>query len=221
MSALRHESIVGYEEEIRRLFWENILIGQPLPFALAARRAYERLCLDWYLANPQHSVVVIAEGRVIGYALVCANQLAHHRNQRRQVGRLLASVLAHLVVCRLSIPSFWFYVLRVKDSLTIATSRHSIPADIDVHAHVNIDFAHHDGAVALSLRKHIDSVCLRTGRAGWFGEMNAVGGKRIVGIRRVVGEVVAANTNHTLSWLLNSDVDRLTMIRRTVKELAA
>ena len=46
-------------------------------------------------------------------------------------------------------------------------------------------------------------------------------GKRIVGIRRVVGDVVASHTNHTLSWLLKSHVDRLTTVRRTVEEAAA
>lgn len=221
MTALRHEGIVGYEHEVRRLFWDNILIGHPLPFHLAARRAYERLCLGWYFENPQHSVVVIADGCVVGYALVCANQLAHHRHQRRRTGALVWSVLAHIVVGRLSPASLRFYLLRAKDSITITTSRHALPVDIDVHAHVNIDLAHHDGSVALSLRKHIDSVCHRTGRAGWFGEMNAVGGKRIVGIRRVVGDVVASHTNHTLSWLLKSHVDRLTTVRRTVEEAAA
>lgn len=221
MSAVRHESIVGYEHEIRRLFWDNILIGHPLPFQLAARRAYERLCLGWYLSNPQHSVVVIADGRVVGYALVCANQVAHHRDQRLRTGRLVASILLHMLIGQFSVQSLRFYVLRARDSFAITNSRHSIPTDIDVHAHVNIDFAHHNGVVALSLRKHIDSVCRHTSRAGWFGEMNAVGGKRIVGIRRVVGDVVATDRNHTLSWLLEEHVERLTTVRRTVQEVAA
>lgn len=221
MSQLRREGISGYENEIRRIFWDNILIGHPLPFELAARRAYERLCLGWYFENPHHSAVVIVDGRVVGYSLVCSNQIAHQIDQRRRILKLAMAILGALITRRMSVASIRFYLLRIKDSSTIVKSRHAIPADVDVHAHVNIDVSHHDGQVALCLRDHIDSVCRGTGRAGWFGEMNAVGGKRIVGIRRVVGDIVATHTNHTLTWLMNERVDRLTTVRRPGSEVAA
>ncbi|NBO68823.1 MAG: hypothetical protein EBV40_08365 [Actinobacteria bacterium] len=44
--------------------------------------------------------------------------------------------------------------------------------------------------------------------------MNAVGGKRIVSLRRVGGAVVANSKNHTFSWLTGQDIHRLTLVRR-------
>jgi len=56
-------------------------------------------------------------------------------------------------------------------------------------------------------------MCATHGANAYFGEMNAVGGKRIMSLRRVGGEVVSDSTNHTFSWLTGQDIHRLTLIR--------
>ena len=43
--------IAGREEQIRRLFWETVTIGHPLPFELTCAKHYENLGLNWYLIN--------------------------------------------------------------------------------------------------------------------------------------------------------------------------
>jgi hypothetical protein len=92
-------------------------------------------------------------------------------------------------------------------------TRKHLPADVHMHAHLNVHYSRHDGSISRRLRDHADAVCKAHGANAYFGEMNAVGGKRIIGLQRVGGAVVSDSTNHTFSWLTGQDIHRLTLIR--------
>ena len=221
MSAVQLEAIDEHRDSVSRLFWDNMLIGQSLPFQLTCRTQFEQFCLDWYFANSADSAVAVKDGRVVGYALVCIDHDSFHRGERRNLARLVLSLIVALVTFRANRQSIEFYARRLRDSVSLLASRRQIPDDVDVHAHVNIDHAHHNGVVARTLRDHIDGRCMSLGRRGWFGEMNAVGGSRVVGLQRVVGHVVSVEPNHTFSWLLGQPVSRLTTVRTMTDREAA
>ena len=221
MSEVRLVPLKGHQLDVSQLFWENMLIGHPLPFELACKVTYEKFCLDWYLNNPHHSVVAMHGNNVVGYALVCADQESYEKVERRNIIRLTLALIIAVVSFRINRLSLEFYVRRLRDSLTLLKSRHQIPDDVDIHAHVNIDHAHHNGTIARMLRDHVDARCIELGRRGWFGEMNAVGGSRVVGLQRVVGTVVSVDKNHTFTWLMGEPVSRLTTVRTpSIREAA-
>jgi hypothetical protein len=51
--------------------------------------------------------------------------------------------------------------------------------------------------------------------------MNARAGRRVAGLGRWGGEVVARRPNATLSWLAGAPVERLTVVRRVPGRRAA
>ena len=48
MSLIRLQPLEGRSDFARSLFWDNMLIGQPLPFALNCQEQFERFCIGWY-----------------------------------------------------------------------------------------------------------------------------------------------------------------------------
>lgn len=221
MSLIRLQPLEGRSDFARSLFWDNMLIGQPLPFALNCQEQFERFCIGWYLANPRDSVVAVNGNQIVGYALVCTDHESFKRSERRNIVVLAFAILGAVLSLRINRQSLEFFARRLFDSFSIVMSRRAIPDDVNVHAHVNVAHAHHDGTVARMLRDHIDTTCLGLGRSGWFGEMNAVGGSRIVGIQRVVGKVVSVSRNSTFSWLMGEPVSRLTTVRTVTDDQAA
>ncbi|NBY62094.1 MAG: hypothetical protein EBQ54_07330 [Actinobacteria bacterium] len=215
INEVRLEPIVGREHLVRELFWSTLTIGEPLKFELNCAKQYENLSLDWYLSNGAAACAIAMIGdKPVGYCLVCTDHESFERSQKRLFVRLMLACVATLLSLRMNAKSRRFYWYRLKDSFTIMTTRKDLPRDVTLHAHLNVHHSHHDGSVSLKLRSHADWVCHQSGARGYFGEMNAVGGKRIVSLRRVGGAVVANSKNHTFSWLTGQDIHRLTLVRR-------
>ncbi len=214
----------GSENSIRALFWETLSIGNPLPFSLSCARRYEELGLGWYLSHGiDDAAVVERDGIVIGYGLFCADAHSFKKHQNRQMLLLAIEVLFAFFTFRTNVESRRFYWFRICDSLTIFRSRNTLPNDVHAHAHLNVNRANHDAFAARMLRGHLDAMCRRHGLNAYFGEMNAVGGKRVLSLRRVGGDVVNESRNFTFSWLAGAQVRRLTLLRTVdnQRELAA
>lgn len=196
------------------MFWETITIGHPLKFDLNCARQYENLGLSWYLnAGSQDCAVALVDNEAVGYCLVCTDAESFERSQKLLLARLFICGLFVLLTGRINSESRRFYWYRLRDSVSIMRSRKQLPTDVHMHAHLNVHYSRHDGSISRRLRDHADAVCKAHGANAYFGEMNAVGGKRIVSLRRVGGEVISDSTNHTFSWLTGQDIHRLTLIR--------
>ena len=209
------ESILGREHQVRELFWSTLTIGEPLKFELNCAKQYENLSLDWYLSHGSTDCAIAMIGdKPVGYCLVCTDHESFENLQKKLFVRLMFACVATFLSLRMNPKSRRFYWYRLKDSFTIMRTRKDLPRDVTLHAHLNVHHSHHDGSVSLKLRGHADRVCNRHGAMGYFGEMNAVGGKRIVSLRRVGGAVVANSKNHTFSWLTGQEIQRLTLVRR-------
>jgi hypothetical protein len=214
----------GSESYIRTLFWETVSIGNPLPFTLSCARRYEELGLGWYLTHGINDAAVVErDGNVIGYGLFCADAQSFRKHQNQQILLLVIEVLFAFFTFRINVESRRFYWYRIRDSLTIFRSRNMLPADVHAHAHLNVNRANHDAFAARMLRDHSDAMSRRHGLNAYFGEMNAVGGKRLLSLRRVGGDVVNESRNFTFSWLAGAQVRRLTLVRTvdSQRELAA
>ena len=209
----------GSENCIRTLFWETVSIGNPLPFTLSCARRYEELGLGWYLTQGiGDAAVVERDGNVIGYGLFCADARSFRKHQNRQMILLTIEVLFAFFTFRTNVESRRFYWFRICDSFTIFRSRNTLPKDVHAHAHLNVNRANHDAFAARMLRDHSDAMCRRHGLSSYFGEMNAIGGKRMLSLRRVGGDVVNESRNFTFSWLAGSQVRRLTLVRTVDKQ---
>lgn len=214
MSEVQIVPLKGYEHAVRKIFWETITIGHPLKFDLNCARQYENLGLSWYLTvGSKDCIVALVNNEVVGYCLVCTDTKSFERSQKKLLTRLFVCGLFVLSTGRINSESRRFYWYRLRDSVTILRTRKHLPTDVDMHAHLNVHYSRHDGSISRRLRDHADAVCKAHGANAYFGEMNAVGGKRIVSLRRVGGEVVSDSTNHTFSWLTGQDIHRLTLIR--------
>ena len=214
MSEIQIVPLKGYEHAVRKMFWETITIGHPLKFDLNCARQYENLGLSWYLnAGSQDCAVALVDNEAVGYCLVCTDAESFERSQKKLLARLSICGLFVLLTGRINSESRRFYWYRLRDSVAIMRTRKHLPTDVHMHAHLNIHYSRHDGSISRRLRDHADAVCKAHGASAYFGEMNAVGGKRIVSLRRVAGEVVSDSTNHTFSWLTGQDIHRLTLIR--------
>lgn len=214
----------GQENAIRALFWETVSIGKPLPFTLTCARRYEKLGLDWYLSHGvDDAVVVKRDGKPIGYGLFCADAQSLRKYQNKQLLLLTLALLLAFFTFRTNAESRRFYWLRIWDTFVIFRSRNTLPKGIHAHAHLNVNSSNHDGFAARMLRSHSDAMCRRHGLDSYFGEMNAVGSKRLASLRRVGGEVVNESKNYTFSWLAGTQVRRLTLVRTVdnQKEMAA
>jgi len=214
MSEIRLVPLKGYEHAVRKMFWDTITIGHPLKFDLNCARQYEKLGLSWYLTEgSKDCVVALVDNEAVGYCLVCTDTESFERSQKKLLALLFICGLFVLLTGRINSESRRFYWYRLRDSVTIMRTRKHLPTDVHMHAHLNVHYSRHDGSVSRRLRDHADAVCAANSANAYFGEMNAVGGKRIIGLQRVGGAVVSDSTNHTFSWLTGQDIHRLTLIR--------
>jgi len=200
----------GDDASVRALFRRTLVMGDPLPFDLPELGRYESLCLDWHLGpGRDDAAVAVSGGEVVGFALVCTDQAAYRRwVRRRAVVYGLRSALGLLRTAPRS-PQARFHRSRLRDGLVISRT----PAPMPAHAHINLAATHRAGWTGRLLADHVDRRCRAAGLPGWFGEMNAVSGRRAAGLERLGGQVTHRAPNHTLSWLLGRPVDRLTVAR--------
>ena len=203
------------EAGIRALFRATLLLGRPLPFAERAPAllaAYERLCLDPYLAPNSPTVVGVLRdtrsGPVRGYALVCLDATRLRRPRARGLARFAARVTPWLVARG---EASVFARGRVRDGW--ALRRPARPVRAWPHAHLNAA----PGATCLPgrlLADYVDDVCRAAGHPCWYGEINTRVGRRAAAITdRWGGEIVDRTPNRTLSRLLGVPVERLTVLR--------
>lgn len=214
----------GYESRIRAIFWETVSMGNPLPFTLSCARRYEELSLGWYLTHGINDAAIVKrDENVIAYGLFCADAQSFRKQQNRQILLLTIEVLFAFFTFRTNVASCRFYWYRVRDSITIFRTRNTLPIDVHAHAHLNVNRRNHDAFAARMLRDHSDAMCRQHGLTSYFGEMNAVGGKRLLSLQRVGGEVVNQSKNFTFSWLAGAQVRRLTLVRtvENQREMAA
>jgi hypothetical protein len=201
----------GDEATLRRLFHETMVMGRPLPFSLADGGRYESLCLDWYLGSGREGAVVVeADGEIVGFALVCTDQAGYQRWVRGRAARY--AVYSVLTLCRTSprSPLARFHRCRLRDGWVMWRSA---PPPFPAHAHVNVLPHRLARWAGKSLLESVDERCRAAGVAGWYGEINALVGKRAGALERVVGPIVCRAPNHTLSWLMGAPVERLTVTR--------
>lgn len=212
-------SVRGHEEAIRELFWSSMLLGYPLPIDIQCADEYESLALGWYLEMGRGSAcVAVLEGRVVGYCLFCPDSPDYSDDQRKRTLRLVGAIVRLLARGRLSASSARFYWSRLRDAVTIWRSRRRMPLPAGMHAHMNVHHGFHSGNVSLALRGFADRECRLAGSDVYFGEMNAMGGSRVAGLRRVGGDVIDVSRNRTFSWLAGGDVNRVTLLRHVNPE---
>lgn len=206
----------GDEAAVRALFWATIAGGAGTPFdpSHAVMLAYERLCLDWYLTTGARwaSVIVDADDRPAGYALVCCDERSARRAVVAGSARFVAATVGSALRGRLEASMRTFVRLRIRDAAALArTGRHEVPP---VHAHLNLTGAARNSSAVLAVRSRIDGVVRDAGHDAWAGEINTRRGRRAGALGRSGFDVVGREPNHTLSWLTGEPVDRLTVVRR-------
>jgi hypothetical protein len=203
----------GEHAVIRKVFWETIVMGRPLPFDLRDADRYERLALDWYLHHePESARIATVDGRIAGYVLVCTDQVAFDRWMRKEAARYTAAVVAGLFRGRYPGPSGRFYRLRLADGWDAWRGANAAPTD--AHAHLNLSTGFRSGLIIRSLIEHVEAVCLSGGITEWTGQMNALPGRRVRVLEAYGFRVVDARLNRTLTWLCGERVLRLTLHRR-------
>lgn len=203
----------GDDAVIRQLFRATVCMGQPLPFVVPGWDDYESLCLDWYLGPGRaDGAVLMDNGNITGYVLVCTDSEGHHRWQRHQAAVFTARSVTRLLAGRLNSDASRFLRLRLRDGWEMW--RHGIAPPWPAHAHINLAVPARGRGAARQVTEHVDQRCQRAGLPGWFGEINAIAGRRRRALERVGLPVVHRAPNHTLSWLLDQPVERLTVARR-------
>ncbi len=198
--------------EVERLFTDTVLLGAPLSTPLAGFDAYRELCLAWYLGQGRDDAgVARVGGEMTGYALVCTDHGAASRHERRAALILARQLCALAARGQVDASSRAFYRLRLRDARTLARAHRRPPAA--VHAHLNVQAGRRSGSTTLALVEHIDRRCCAAGEHRWYGEMNERRGRRGRALTRLGFEIVGVAPNYTLSTLLGTDVDRLTVLR--------
>jgi hypothetical protein len=205
----------GDRTAVRRIFRDTLIVGSPHPFTASDYgrhlAAYEQLCLGWYLGPGAGHAAVLRSGRdVVGYTLVCVDEDAFARWQRRHAVRLVRTVLPRLVLRHLPPVVDRFYRLRLRDGW--ASWRHQGAPPAPAHAHVNVE-GDAGFAPGRLLAEHVDAVCRIAGIESWYGEVNAPRGRRAAALERWGVRVVDRVENHTFSWLCGTPIDRLTIVR--------
>lgn len=201
----------GDDLAVRRLLVATAALGRPLRLPTADLRAYAALCLDWYLgAGRADAVVLLDPPRVVGYALLCTDQVAYRHWVRPAAAHWAARALRRLASRDPRVRTF--HRLRLLDGMR-AAAPHRPPQP--AHFHFNIAPEARGGRGGFLLAAHADRRCAALGLAGWWGEVNVPAGKpgRERALRRLGGRVVRRQPNRTLSWLHGAPVWRLTVAR--------
>ncbi|MEO1061585.1 MAG: hypothetical protein AAFZ07_09220 [Actinomycetota bacterium] len=195
---------------IEEIFTATVGLGAPAPFELPA--GYTELCLGWYLgAGRPDAAVLVDEGRVVGYALVCCDEAAHRSWVRRRAVRFGLRSIPAALAPRGDPARKSFVRLRLRDGLAMGAGP---PAPARAHAHVNLLRSVRTGTGGRHLVRHIDSTVASAGLDAWYAEINAPVGRRAPALARLGGEVVHRAPNRTLTALAGRDVERLTLLRR-------
>jgi hypothetical protein len=210
----------GDDAAVRALFRETLQLGRPLPFELPDMDAYEELSLGWYLGPGRGDAAVLADGeRVLGYILLAVDRRAFERWVFPRALWWGARACARLLVPRGDPRARRFTWLRIVDG--VVNWRQAPPPPEPVLMHFNLAREARTGDGGLRLAAHADRVVRAAGLRGWFGEVNAPAGRRADAFVELGGTVVHRVRNHTLSWLLRRDIERMTVAHRVEWPLGA
>lgn len=206
----------GDDDAIAEIFRSTLVLGADLAAPPPDLDRYQALCLGWYLGagRPDAAVVEGADGRVVGYALVCAAPDSHRRWTRRAGVRFAAGVALRWAARRYPPEAIRFHRLRLRDGWTLWRHSPRVLAGLG-HAHLNLLPEARAGQAGRLLAAHVDGRVAHAGLPGWFGEINAAPGTRARALERLGGAVVHRAPNHTLTALVGQPIERLTVVRRT------
>jgi len=199
------------EVEIRRIFRQTLARGSAATVDLGDLRAYEDLCLDWYLRFGE-VLVVVADGRVTGYLLACLDERRHRAWQRRHALRWATTSLLQVATGRRRSDARRFVLLRLRDG--IGAWRDAAPPAADAHAHVNLEPQLRAGRVGPSLARRMDALALTAGHTAWYGEMNRPAARSHRTLERRGVHLVDRRSSATFSWLAGEPIERLTLVRQ-------
>lgn len=203
----------GDAEDVRALFVATAALGRPLDLPPADLEAYQSLCLDYYLVHEGGACATYREdGRVAGYAMVALDHADHQRWLRGPALRWAGTVARTLALHPLG-PAAAFGRRRLADGLLAAVlaPRPPMPA----HFHFNVERARRGAVAGYLLAGHADGVVGDAGLPGYFGEVNVPLHKpgRARALERMGGRIVHRQRSATMSWLADTPVDRLTVVR--------
>lgn len=200
------------EPQVRRVFRETLVLGRPLPFDDPHLKRYEHLCLDWYLTHgAPHAAVVVSGGEVRGYLLACLDQVAYEGWVRPRALAWAAHATARLATGRCRGDAARFARLRLRDGWRDACSWTAPPCR--AHAHLNLEPDLRYEGIGHRLAGRMDAMVGETGLDAWFGEINVPAGRSLAALTRQGVTVHARTRSDTFSWLLNRDVERVTVVR--------
>lgn len=212
----------GDRDDVVELFWATLALGRRAPISPSTpvAGAYGGFCLDWFLDAGLHdgAAVVDSGGDLVAYALVCTDVTAYERWVRRRLPKLATAVARAGLAGHIAPTTRTFLRHRIRDAAVLARSNRHVGAP--AIAHVNVRDGARRATVARLLRGHIDTVVARAGHDTWVGEINAAAGRRARALERAGFELVGRDPNHTLTWMLDRPVERLT-VRRQVPDRPA
>ncbi len=200
------------DEVVRQIFRETLLLGRPVALAPDFLERYEELCMGWYLGiGRPDAAVLVDEGAVVGYTLVCTRPDDHRRWEKAEAARFVRFVVPRLLSGHWDERTRAFCWRRLHDGYLLWRRGRTPPAP--AHAHVNVAKGFRHGTGLRVLVEHIDDRCRRIGLPAWYGEMNAPQGRRAAAVGRLGAEIVDVTPNRTLSWAAGERVERITLIR--------
>ncbi len=200
----------GDDEVVRQIFWSTFRLGQRLGGVPRMRR-YEDLCLGWYLGPERRHVRLLVDGeRAVGYVLVGTRGADHARWTRRRAVEFGLWAVAGLALGRHPPDAVRFLRLRLTDGWALRRA----PRPMPVHVHLNLLTTARGGVGRRKLLAHVDDVCRGVASPGWFGEINAVVGRRTGALERLGGQIVHRAPNRTLTAIVGRPVERLTIVRQ-------
>jgi hypothetical protein len=104
------------------------------------------------------------------------------------------------------------YWRRVADGAKLR--RQELPANFDMHAHVNMRSHARFGAGGLQSLRYVDEQAAILGFAGWYADINSKSGRRSASLERLGGQIIQRSYNRTLSWLAGESIERLRVVRQ-------
>jgi hypothetical protein len=202
----------GDEVHIQRLFKDTLLLGRPAVPRVRFIDEYSDICLGWFLESGRRfAALAFRDGVAAGYALACDNPRAQSRRALRGSAVLAPKLATAWARGALGPDSKKFYSSRLADSRTLWSGPAVAPSLLQVH--LNVADGQRSGTVALALRDHLDRTASELRLDGWYGEMNALVGRRAHALERLGLRVVHRAPNRTLTAMLGQPVERLTVVR--------
>jgi hypothetical protein len=204
----------GDDADIKNIFMETIVMGQPLHFKICFKDDFAHVSLGWYLkyARELGRCIVSDEGQVVGYVLICADEKKFNRWMYIQTIRLIVKSLAVAPIGLLRGGTWGLFWRRVVDGAKL--TRQELPDNFDMHAHVNMRSHARFGAGGLQSLRYVDERAAMLGFAGWYADINSKSGRRSASLERLGGQIIQRSHNRTLSWLAGESIERLRVVRR-------